>query len=261
MAAPAYLPLFGSDYLADTSHLTTEEHGAYLLLLIAAWRQDDCGLPNDDRKLARITGLSARKWLAIKDTILEFWTVEGGRIFQARLRKERGFADQKSENNRRSARTRWDRQDAENKASDECERTSKRNAPQPQPQPQKKEEGLEPDGSCPTRVGRDAESLPLDDDEQEPDDSDKLKPEHVVEVWNQVAPKLGKPKVRDLTPSRRQLLKARIGRHGLEDFRSVFGKIERSAFLRGDTGWAGCTFDWVFKQANFQKILEGNYDQ
>lgn len=81
MRAPAYLPLFGSDYLADTRHLSTEEHGAYLLLMIAAWRQDDCGLPCDDKKLARIVGLSPRKWMAMRDTILEFWTVKGERMF------------------------------------------------------------------------------------------------------------------------------------------------------------------------------------
>jgi hypothetical protein len=99
---------------------------------------------------------------------------------------------------------------------------------------------LEPKGSCASR--------------------DALKPEHVVEIWNEAAPKLGKPAVRTLTPSRRKLLKDRIGQYELDDFQDVFGKIERSAFLRGDSGWRGCTFDWVFKRANFQKILEGNYD-
>lgn len=134
MSAPAYLPLFGSDYLADTRHLSTEEHGAYLLLMMAAWRQEDCSLPNDDKKLARITGLSPRKWLAIRDTILEFWTVSEGRITQARLLKEWRFAAQKSETNRKSAGARWAKQSVENKETASCERISERNAPQPQPQ-------------------------------------------------------------------------------------------------------------------------------
>jgi hypothetical protein len=89
---------------------------------------------------------------------------------------------------------------------------------------------------------------------------DTLKPEHIVEIWNESAPRLGKPTVRALTPSRRDLLKNRISQYSLADFQDVFGKIERSAFLRGDSGWHGCTFDWVFKRANFQKIIEGNYD-
>ncbi len=89
---------------------------------------------------------------------------------------------------------------------------------------------------------------------------DALKPEHVVDEWNKVALRLGKPKVRDITPERRQLLKARIGQYELDDFLTVFERIEHSPFLRGDTGWNRCTFDWIFKKANFQKTLEGNYD-
>lgn len=143
MSAPAYLPLFGSDYLADTSHLSTEEHGAYLLLMMAAWRQDDCGLPVDDKKLARITGLSVRKWTAIKETILEFWTVENGRIYQPRLLKEWVYACKKSEGNRENARKRWNSQTTENKQNGSCDRISDGNAPQPQPHIE------EPNGSSP----------------------------------------------------------------------------------------------------------------
>ena len=93
------------------------------------------------------------------------------------------------------------------------------------------------------------------------DDGPDLKPDHVVEEWNKAASKLGKPKVLKLTPERRALLKSRIAQYDIDDFLTVLGKIERSAFLRGDTGWRGCNFDWIFKKANFQKILEGNYDQ
>ena len=92
------------------------------------------------------------------------------------------------------------------------------------------------------------------------DDDEKLDPSHVVDFWNQTAVTLGKPKVRDLTPERRQLLKARMSQYSIDDFVVVFDNIKTSPFLRGDNGWRGCTFDWVFKKANFQKILEGNYN-
>jgi len=112
----------------------------------------------------------------------------------------------------------------------------------PQIREDKIREEVEPKGSCASG------------------DAPALKPEHLFEKWNQLAARLGKPKVRDLTPERRQLLKARIAQYQIDDFVAVLAAIEASPFLRGDGGWRGCTFDWVFKKANFQKILEGNYN-
>ena len=112
-------------------------------------------------------------------------------------------------------------------------------------------EDLEPNGS---RASRDAPEVANDDH-----DDDRLRPEHIVAKWNELAPTMGKPTVRDITPERRQLLKARIGQYSVDDFVTVFGNIRGSPFLRGDTGKQFCTFDWAMKKANFQKILEGNY--
>lgn len=93
-------------------------------------------------------------------------------------------------------------------------------------------------------------------------DESSLRPDHVVEAWNSMASRIGKPSVRQLTPQRRQMVKARIAQHELDDFYAVFGKLEASPFLRGDTErWPkGATFDWLMKQSNFLKVLEGNYD-
>lgn len=87
----------------------------------------------------------------------------------------------------------------------------------------------------------------------------KLKPEHVVEAWNDLADRIGRPKIRALTPERRQAVKARINGYSVDDFQEVLTNIERSPFLSGEKG-RFCTFDWITKKANFQKILEGNYN-
>jgi hypothetical protein len=89
---------------------------------------------------------------------------------------------------------------------------------------------------------------------------DALRPEHVFEKWNETAVRIGRPQVRDLTPERRSKLKARIAGYSLDDFRTVLANIEASPFLRGEKNWSGVTFDWFTKKANFQKILEGNYN-
>lgn len=86
MSAP-YIPLYIGDYLADTRHLSTEQHGAYILLLMCAWRGEGY-LPNDEKKLARYAGLSVKKWQSISSDILEFFEIENDKIFQKRLLQE-----------------------------------------------------------------------------------------------------------------------------------------------------------------------------
>ena len=89
MATP-WMPLYVADYLADTQHLSTEEHGAYLLLLLHHWRQGQ--LPTDDERLARIAKLSVKDWLRIRPTIAEFFDSEWR---QKRAEFEREKAEQK----------------------------------------------------------------------------------------------------------------------------------------------------------------------
>lgn len=96
--------------------------------------------------------------------------------------------------------------------------------------------------------------LPLDD---EPASDEKVKVQDVIEYWNEVAGRIGKPKVQRMSPARMQLLKARISQNTIDDFVLVFQNIEKSQFLRD---WKAMGFDWVFKASNFQKILEGNYN-
>jgi uncharacterized protein YdaU (DUF1376 family) len=66
-----WMPLYVGDYLADTGHLTTTQHGAYLLLLMHYWRKRE--LPDDDKQLAAIAKLPLRIWLDSKDTIQAFF--------------------------------------------------------------------------------------------------------------------------------------------------------------------------------------------
>ncbi len=85
MALYPALPLFTDAYLADTRHLTTEEHGAYLLLLMCAWRSTGCELIGDDKTLARIAGLSPTRWRRLKPALEQFFDTGTGVWRQKKL--------------------------------------------------------------------------------------------------------------------------------------------------------------------------------
>lgn len=107
MPKPSHIPLFPDSYHKDTTHLTTEEHGAYLLLMMAAWGSDDCALPNNHARLAALVKLPLARWRKIADTVLEFWTLENGRWHQKRLLKEWHYVQAKSAKRKAAADTRW----------------------------------------------------------------------------------------------------------------------------------------------------------
>jgi uncharacterized protein YdaU (DUF1376 family) len=102
MSAP-YMQFYVADYLGDTRHLTTEQHGAYLLLLMTMWRSDGV-LSDDPAKLARIAGLTVARWHKISADIMAFFTSCEGGITQGRLAAELAIADEKSEKRSQSGK-------------------------------------------------------------------------------------------------------------------------------------------------------------
>jgi uncharacterized protein YdaU (DUF1376 family) len=100
----AWMPFYVADYLADTSHLSTLEHGAYLLLIMHYWTNG--GLPNDDKKLARITRLDPRCFANLRGTLSEFFDSDWK---HKRIDEEHARAAEKSEKARVSISMRWRR--------------------------------------------------------------------------------------------------------------------------------------------------------
>lgn len=105
---------------------------------------------------------------------------------------------------------------------------------------------------------------PIGSNEPIPPDAENpvLLPEHVVEVWNELAARRGLKAVARLSPERRRTLKTRIGQNTIQDFTEAIAAIDRSPFLCGqnDRGWKAY-FDWMLKPANFTKLIEGTYDR
>lgn len=139
MADFPYLPLWTDAYLADTTHLRTEEHGAYLLLLFAAWRAADCGLPDDDDALARLAGLPPQKWKSMKAVVMAFWSLDKRRKrwVQKRLKIEREKASEKRGKARGSAASRW-----KQTKSGDANAMRTQCYPEPEPYPDKKPDGF-----------------------------------------------------------------------------------------------------------------------
>lgn len=86
MSERPYMQLYIADYLGDTQHLSCEQHGAYLLLLMAMWRAGG-ELPNDDKKLARICRLTLGKWRRVKEDVLPFFEQNENGLTSLRLNK------------------------------------------------------------------------------------------------------------------------------------------------------------------------------
>lgn len=66
------------------------------------------------------------------------------------------------------------------------------------------------------------------------------------------------PQITKLTDSRKNALRSIFKEYGKETVETVIKKTIASDFLSKD--WGKVSFDWIFKKANFIKILEGNYD-
>lgn len=87
-----------------------------------------------------------------------------------------------------------------------------------------------------------------------------------LDNWNEAFKDSVISKINKMTTSRKQHLKQRLkdresNQTPEEVYSIILNKIKASRFLNGDnnTGWR-CDFDWILKPANWQKILEGNYD-
>ena len=84
MTSLPYMQLYVSDYLADTAHLTAQQHGAYMLLLMNYWQRGKA-LDNSNERLSHVARLSLEEWAEAKPTLEEFFIVEGNLWTHARV--------------------------------------------------------------------------------------------------------------------------------------------------------------------------------
>lgn len=171
-----WMPLYVSDYLADTAHLSTEEHGAYFLLLMHAWVNNGV-LPDDDERLRRITRMEAKAWKSSKSELRAFFYQHEGVLRHHRvdteLQRAQALVNQRSEAGKASAAKRKAEREAQRNGNDDStsvattvEREAQRNGKPPPshipntttdvvvlPSSQQENQPPEDNTAAPTRVG------------------------------------------------------------------------------------------------------------
>jgi uncharacterized protein YdaU (DUF1376 family) len=88
----AWMPLWIGAYLADTMRLTTAQHGAYLLLLMAYWRER-APLPDDDDELRSIARADKAEWKKLRPALERYFTVADGVWHHKRVAHELASAE------------------------------------------------------------------------------------------------------------------------------------------------------------------------
>ena len=77
MSSKAWMPAYIGDYLRDTMHLSTLQHGMYHLLIYHYWEHG--GLPETGRGRARVARVPYSTWRSHERTIAAFFSQPGWR--------------------------------------------------------------------------------------------------------------------------------------------------------------------------------------
>lgn len=89
---------------------------------------------------------------------------------------------------------------------------------------------------------------------------DRFPYKEITDLYNQICTDL--PACVKLSESRKKAIRARISSgYTVEDFKTLFQKTKDSSFLTGgnNRNWIA-SFDWLIKDGNMAKVLDGNYD-
>lgn len=103
------------------------------------------------------------------------------------------------------------------------------------------------------------EDKELDKDINKESEKEKINYHEIIDLYNDTC--VSFPRVQKLSEARKKAIRARLKSYTLDDFRNMFAKAEASNFLKGQNqrNWSA-NFDWMIKDSNMAKILDGNYD-
>lgn len=113
---------------------------------------------------------------------------------------------------------------------------------------------LPPVTFCYTEIEKEKEI----DKEIEIEERERVNYQEVVNLYNDTC--VSFPRVTAISEARKKAIKARLNKYSLDDLKKAFELAEESDFLKGNNkrNWTA-NFDWILKDANMAKILDGNY--
>jgi predicted phage replisome organizer len=103
----------------------------------------------------------------------------------------------------------------------------------------------------------------IEEDKDKDKEEDKIRERidygQIKDLYNDICISL--PRLTVLSDKRKKAIKARLNTYTIEQFKEMFTKAQASDFLKGKSksDWQA-NFDWLIKDANFAKVLDGNYD-
>jgi uncharacterized protein YdaU (DUF1376 family) len=257
-----WMPLYIADYLSATSRLTTEQHGAYLLLIMDYWKN---GAPPDNNQiLAQITKLSPDAWSNARTMLQPFFEVMDGLWVQHRIEAEMVKAQHNKQVNvkrgKAGAEARWKDKNApsiDEAYSEVCSADSTSPSPSPSPISSIKKQD--------TKVSLSAEGLPT------------CPHQDILLLYKKHLPHLTQPRVwegnRQVVMKQRWIQAAKPSNYSPEGYKtkedglkwwdSFFSYIANDSslsngFRNKDRTWLP-DLEWIINSTNFAKIIDGKY--
>lgn len=249
-----YIPLYAQDFLTDEKlrECSAASVGVYIMLMCVMHKQEEYGtilLREKDRKSEDIIQDFSRKLAkhlpfgveVIGDALRELLDedviqLEGDRISQKRMVKDADVSEKRSSAGRKGST-----------ATNAKFAAAKGAANDPAKGGATKEDGPE-DGELPSPTAEGGRNVPRGTFDE------------VAALYNEICTSF--PRIRSLSEARRKAIRARMANgYTVESFRELFQKAQASSFLKGNNerNWQA-TFDWMIKDSNMAKVIDGNYE-
>lgn len=224
-----------ADYVANTLHLTTRQHGGYILLICAAWNGKGF-LPGTDEGLRAIAKLSPREWKDDGPALKAFLTRRGEAWVHERVEFEWNDAQSliaaKSKAGKEGARKRWQGRGNGKPMAVPSDSHRQTDAPLPSPRPVTTSHQVEAGAAA------------------------------AFAAYQQSAEQHGWPNPQFMNSTRRYAIEERLREcGGIAGWNAALEAASTAEFLKGIDGRCQRWFDldWLLKPQNFTRLMEGRY--